>query len=99
MGKIKELTIEDEFAKILTEEMVQEMDNEIIESITGELLLLDGWVKAPFGTDKFTWPFAHQVDAVAAWIHANATDDYRISNKQFLFKSEQDLTAFILRWA
>lgn len=61
--------------------------------------MIRGWVKAPFTTDKFSWPFDYKLDEVVAWIHVNHTNDYKVFGKEFWFKDKKDLTAFVLRWA
>ena len=80
-------------------ELAEAIDQGVINSMIKESLLDSGWICAPITTGKFTWPFDFQLDTVAAWIHTNATDDYRIVDTEFFFKSTKDLTAFILRWS
>lgn len=92
-------SIEDELLEQLAEEVAKEIDAEIINSMIEESLVADGWVKAPFSTGKFLFPFVFQLDDVSAWIHQNATAEYRIIGDHFWFESEKDLTAFILKWS
>lgn len=78
--------------------MAEAIDAEIIEEMQRQLYMEKGWVRAPFTTDKFSWPLTHYIADVAAWMHINTTDEYRIFGKEFWFKSEKDLTAFILKF-
>lgn len=89
MGKMKELTLDEEFSKILTE-----MEHELLK-----LIVDDSWSKAPFNTSKFTWPFASRLGEVVEWIHLNSTGGYRLLGQDFWFQNKKDLTAFILKWS
>jgi hypothetical protein len=97
MGKMKELTLDEEFSKILTEVMTREMEHELLSS--KELIVDDSWSKAPFNTSKFTWPFAPRLGEVVEWIHLNSTGRYRLIGQDFWFQNKKDLTAFILKWS
>ena len=33
--------------------------------------MIRGWVKAPFTTDQFVWPFEHRISEVTQWMHIN----------------------------
>ncbi len=79
-------------------EIQKEIDAEIVNGFIRDDLMLKGWVQAPFKTDRFVFPFEFRLDEVSAWIHTNATDEYRIFGKEFWFKSEKDLTTFILKY-
>jgi len=79
-------------------EIQKEIDEEIVNSFLRNDLMLKGWVQAPFKTNRFVSPFEFRLDEVSAWIHTNATDEYRIFGKEFWFKNEKDLTAFILKF-
>jgi hypothetical protein len=57
-----------------------------------------GWVRAPFTTDRFTWPFEFRIDQVMHWLDINATSEYQVFGKEFWFRDKKDLTAFVLRW-
>ena len=81
------------------EDLARAIDQNILESLKKEILMEQGWVKAPFTANKFTWPFKHILDEVVAWIHVNHTDEYRVLDNEFWFKSPRDLTAFILKWS
>lgn len=91
--------VEDDLARILSEEIDNEVVNNIREIVEKNELMKKGWVKAPFGTDKFSWPFEYRLEEVSEWIHLNATGEYRIFGKEFWFQSKKDLTAFILKWS
>lgn len=92
-------SIEDEILEQLAEEVAKEIDAQIINNMVEESLEADGWVKAPFSTGKFLFPFVFRLDDVSAWIHQNTTAPYRIVGDSFWFQSEKDLTAFILKWS
>ena len=94
MGKMKELTLDEEFSKILTEVMTREMEHELLK-----LIVDDSWSKAPFNTSKFTWPFAPRLGEVVEWIHLNSTGGYRLLGQDFWFQNKKDVTAFILKWS
>lgn len=77
----------------------QDIDMEIVNDIKRHDLMLKGWQKAPFTSDKFATPGNHQIADVAAWIHMNTTKQYLIFGREFWFASKEDLTLFVLRWA
>ena len=77
----------------------KEIDEEIVNNIRRHELMLKGWVKAPFTSDKFAAPGNHQIAEVTAWIHMNTTAQYQIFGREFWFSSKEDLTLFVLRWA
>ncbi len=89
----------DEAVYLAAKSLADEIDAEIVNNFIRQDVMLKGWTQAPFTTDKFSWPFEFRLDEVAAWIHTNATDEYRIFGKEFWFKSKKDLTAFVLKWA
>ena len=61
--------------------------------------MIRGWVKAPFTTDQFVWPFEHRISEVTQWMHINVAGEYKVFGKEFWFRDKKDLTAFVLRWA
>jgi hypothetical protein len=85
----------DEIGKSLQEEI----DQEIVDDIRRQGLMLEGWHKAPFTSEKFTTPVGTQIADVVAWIHLNATAQYQIFGREFWFTSEEDLTLFVLKWS
>ena len=97
---MKQSSIEDEIAAHLAWEISKEIDQQIIRDIQEEIekdkCMKQGWVVAPFTSDKFN---PNTVIEMAAWIHINATGEYRIFGREFWFQRKQDLTAFCLRWA
>jgi len=94
---------QDEIRKILSQEIANAIDQEIIQDIRDhqerDELMIKGWVKAPFTTEKFKHDSLNNIQDVAAWIHLNATGEYRIFGREFWFQRQRDLTAFILRWS
>ena len=85
----------DEIGKSLQEEI----DQEIVNDIKRQGLMLEGWHKAPFTSEKFNMPGNSQIAEVVAWIHLNATAQYQIFGREFWFMSKEDLTLFVLKWA
>jgi hypothetical protein len=77
----------------------KEIDDEIVNTIKRQRLMLEGWVKAPFTSDKFATPGNHQIAEVVKWIHLNTTAQYQIFGREFWFTSKEDLTLFVLRWS
>jgi hypothetical protein len=77
----------------------QAIDDEIVNTIKRQRLMLEGWHKAPFTSEKFTTPVGTQIADVVAWIHLNATAQYQIFGREFWFTSKEDLTLFVLRWS
>lgn len=89
----------DDWLERSSKAIAESIDAEIIQEVQRQIYMKSGWSKAPFTTDKFTWPFLkHDIASVAAWIHTHATDEYKIIGKEFWFKGEKDLTAFILKF-
>lgn len=91
--------IEDKLMQIMAEEVAKEIDQEIVNNIIRMECMKKGWVKAPFTTDRFVFPFEYRLDEVSAWIHTNATGEYKVFGKEFWFQRKIDLTAFILKWS
>jgi Major capsid protein Gp23 len=83
----------------LGKQLQHEIDQEIVNDIIRMECMKKGWVKAPFTTDKFSWPFAYRINEVTEWIHTNATGEYQVFGKEFWFQKKVDLTAFILKWS
>lgn len=93
-----DFSILEEYIDKAAEEFARQIDEDIINGIHREQLMLDGWTMAPFTTDKFVFPFEYRLHEVTAWIHTNATGEYKVFGKEFWFENPQDLTAFILKW-
>lgn len=90
--------IDNSYIERMADDLARMVDEEIINQTIRKDVMLKGWVQAPFTTDKFVFPFEFRLDEVTAWIHTNATKEYRVFGKEFWFKSKKDLTAFILKW-
>jgi hypothetical protein len=94
---MKELSLEDEFAKILSEEMTKEIDKEIVETMVLEELVSVGWVKSPV---QRPWgPFHDWASETAEWCHLHCAGNYRFLVNHWYFERPGDATAFTLRWA
>lgn len=89
-------SLRDEYMDILAEEIKNEIDNEIISKMLMETLVTnDGWTrvnitKFPFNTDI--------VEQTSAWIHCNATGDYKYHRGCWYLENAQDATALILKF-
>lgn len=79
--------ISDELARILQEEI----EKEIVEEITGNTLVEQGWTKVPITV----W---QNVD-MDRWLEENMTNEYKHLKKYAYFKSSADATLYILKWA
>lgn len=83
--------LEEEYTKILSEQLQKEID----ESISLEILLEHGWTKVEF---RFNFNI-QLIDDVYAWIYKTYKKDQwkRLSNC-FIFKERKHAEWFILRW-
>ena len=91
------INIQDELMGQWAEQIAQDIDKEIIESMLIEGVLEDGWTKAPV-----TWAqdFLKSMWSAetAEWCHKNATGDYKLLNGHWYFENAVDATAFVLYW-
>lgn len=94
------MSLEEDFAQILSEEIAKEIDKEILETLMIDVLRSEGWVETKinpaFGTAfaKSDW-----YTETAEWIHVNTRGDYKLLRGQWLFKDPKDATMFILKWS
>ena len=86
------MTTMDEAIANIANQMQKEIDNEIVERLTRDTLIRNGW------TTTDVRLAANDKIATAAWCHLNATGDYKLLLGQWLFERAEDATMFILRW-
>ena len=100
-------TFKNEIDKILDEagkRMAREIDQEVIDTITIEILINDGWIQtnlnpafSEYGMMKK--PFEDWYSKTAEWVHLNTQGNYKLLKGQWLFNDPRDATMFILRWS
>jgi hypothetical protein len=98
------MTLEEEYAGILSAEIAREIDKEIIDTLMIDVLTSEGWIQTrvdPAFEDMgmLSGRFEEWSTKTAEWVHKNATGDYKLLKGQWLFKEPKDATMFILRWA
>ena len=86
---------DDGYVDYASQILAQEIDKEVMESISGAILVGKGWTKT---FQKLT-SLDNQTVAEAAWIHLNATGDYKLLGSRWYFEKSSDATAFTLKWA
>ena len=95
------MSIEDEIAATMAEQIAKEIDREIVDTIMIDVLKSEGWtgttVNPAFG--KSIVPEIDWYTETAEWIHINATGDYKLLRGQWLFKNQEDAIMFTLRWS
>ena len=89
-------SIQEKLINKAADDFARAIDQQIMQDIEKEGCMKRGWVCAPFTAEKFEY---YVLTDVSAWIHINATDEYKIFGREFWFKSPKDLTAFVLKWA
>ena len=100
-------TFKNEIDKILDEagkRMAREIDQEVIDTITMEILNKEGWTQTNVNPafskyGMMSVPFEDWYSRTAEWIHLNAQGDYKLLKGQWLFEDPKDATMFILRWS
>ena len=94
------MTLEDEIASTLSEQIAKQIDKELLDDIMLNLLTKDGWTRArinPAFTDIVSnndW-----YTTTAEWIHLNIRGDYKLLKGEWIFEDAKDATLFILRWS
>ena len=97
-------TLEQDVMDRMTKQMADEIDQEIIDNITLEILIEDGWIQtnlnpafSEYGMTKK--PFEDWYSKTAEWCHLYAQGEYKLVKGQWLFNDPRDATMFILRWS
>ena len=97
------MNVTDKLLDNMAKRMADQIDREIIENITMEMLILDGWTQtninpafSEYGMMKK--PFEDWYSITADWINTYTQGDYKLLKGQWLFKDPRDATMFILRW-
>lgn len=101
MGKVKnklyDRDLQQEYMDSLAKEIQKEIDDGIVETMMIETLVnQDNWtsvniMRFPFNIDI--------VEQTSAWIHCNATGDYKYHNGRWYLEKAQDATALILKFS
>jgi hypothetical protein len=96
------MTIEDEIATSLAEQIAKEIDKEILDTIMIDVLTKEGWtatsINPAFGKGSIV-PEIDWYAETAEWIHINAIGDYKLLKGQWVFENKEDAVMFILRWS
>lgn len=82
-----EKTITDQFAEVLQEEI----NKEIIISITTNYLVNNGWTLVTMDT-------LHSLDGLDEWLQSNIKHDYRLFSDRAIFENQDDALLFKLSW-
>ena len=98
------MNVTDQIISDMVTRMAKEIDQSIIDDITMETLIQQGWTQTkvnPGYTDlgMMSGRFEQWYSQTAEWVHLNATGDYKLIKGQWLFENAKDATMFILRWA
>lgn len=90
MGRVKNLTLEDEIAESIAKEMQKEIDTEVMISMLQEhgwhLIVLESLASMKQSIDITTWLEDNRTDEVFRW------------GRKFVFKKQEDAVLFSLRW-
>ena len=96
--------LEQEMLDRSAKRMADEIDREIIENITMEILIEDGWTQTNLNPPLSEYgmmkkPFEDWYYKTAEWIGTYAQGASRLVKGQWLFNDPRDATMFILRWS
>lgn len=83
-------SLEDEFAKILSQEIAKEIDGEILFKI----YKMYGWQQVTLETLESV---KKSID-VQDWLHANCKSKFFQNGRHFIFEDKNDALMFILSW-
>jgi hypothetical protein len=98
------MNVTDKIIDDLTKRIADQIDQEVIENITLEILIEDGWTQtninpafSEYGMMKK--PFEDWYSKTSEWINTYAQGEYKLIKGQWLFNDPRDATMFILRWS
>lgn len=96
--------LEQEMLDRTAKRMADEIDRGIIENITLEILIEDGWTQTKINPPLSKYgmmgePFEDWYSKTAEWCHLYAQGEYKLLKGQWLFNDPRDATMFILRWS
>jgi len=86
--------LEEEVSKVLTEEITEEIDWEILS----EMLVSGGWTKVAISEQWSNMTALHQHE-IKEWCREHLTGHYKARGRMWVFEKEQDAEWFILRWS
>ena len=76
------------------------MANEIDKQLINNLIIVDLIEKSGWTKTNLEMTFSDfSISDISAWIHINATGDYKLVDGYWFFEKAEDATAFTLRWA
>lgn len=96
--------LQDQIMANIAKKMAEEIDRDVMDSITMEILTKDGWTQtninpafSEYGMTRK--PFEDWYSKTAAWINSYVRGEYKLVKGQWLFKDPRDATMFILKWS
>lgn len=98
------MNITDKLLDNMAKRMADEIDREIIENITMEILIEDGWTQTNLNPPLSEYgmmkkPFEDWYSITAEWCHLYVQGEYKLLRGKWLFNDPRDATMFILRWS
>jgi len=98
------MNVTDKIIDNLAKQMADQIDQEVIENITMEILIKDGWTQTNINPafpeyGMMSKPFEDWYSKTSEWINTYAQGEYKLIKGQWLFNDPRDATMFILRWS
>jgi hypothetical protein len=98
------MNVTDKIINDMAKRMADQIDQEVIENITMEILIKDGWTQTNINPafpeyGMMSKPFEDWYSITADWINTYIHGEYKLLKGQWLFKDPRDATMFILRWS
>jgi hypothetical protein len=86
-------TIEEQFAKVLQEEI----DREVMSDLEDQIYKDRGWILSRYD-EKYEH---HDLDKIVLWVETNAQGEWKMAAHQCVvyFEREADASHFILKWS
>lgn len=82
-----------EITTLMSQELQQEIDKEIMDSLTAEQLQSEGWIRVPIDNQRWLLGWAQ-------WLEENIDkDDLHVCIGCVLFRRGEDAVAYALRWS
>jgi hypothetical protein len=98
MSKLK-----DEILDMAAKDIARQIDSEILDTIMIDVLKSEDWtvttINPAFETLMARAHHTKWYIETAAWIHLNATGDYKLLKGQWIFEKKEDAVMFTLKWA
>ena len=98
------MNVTDKIINDMAKRMADQIDQELMDDITMENLIKDGWTQTNINPafDKIPVSPLEMTDwyrITGQWIQSNAQGKFRLLKGQWLFNDPRDSTMFILRWS